>query len=71
MTYNFCQKCCTRFEACETCRDAELAAKDKEIARLRAALEVISNTYCIVEGMGAEAKNCNCCIARAALKEPT
>jgi hypothetical protein len=36
MTYNFCQKCCTRFEACETCKDAELAAKDKEIAELKA-----------------------------------
>ena len=32
MTYNFCQKCFTRFEACETCHAAELAAKDKEIA---------------------------------------
>jgi len=36
MTYNFCQKCCTRFEACETCKDAELAAKDKEIEALKA-----------------------------------
>ena len=34
MTYNFCQKCCTRFESCETCHAAELAAKDKEIMRL-------------------------------------
>jgi len=36
MTYNFCQKCCTRFDACETCKDAELAAKDKEIEALKA-----------------------------------
>ena len=35
MTYNFCQKCCTRFDACETCKDAELAAKDNEIEELK------------------------------------
>jgi hypothetical protein len=35
MTYNFCQKCFTRFEACETCHAAELAAKDKEISALK------------------------------------
>jgi len=39
MTYNFCQKCCTRFEACETCHAVELAAKDKEIARLKKVLD--------------------------------
>ncbi len=39
MTYNFCQKCCTRFEACADCHAAELAAKDKEIARLIALIE--------------------------------
>jgi len=42
MTYNFCQKCFTRFEACETCHAAELAAKDAEILRLRAALREIA-----------------------------
>ena len=36
MTYNFCQKCFTRFDACESCKDAELAAKDKEIETLKA-----------------------------------
>ena len=35
MTYNFCQKCFTRFEACETCHAAKLAAKDKEIEALK------------------------------------
>jgi len=39
MTYNFCQKCCTRFEGCADCHAAELAAKDKEIARLKALIE--------------------------------
>ena len=41
MTYNFCQKCCTRFEACETCHAAELAAKDKEIEALKAQIAAI------------------------------
>ena len=36
MTYNFCQKCFTRFDACETCLAAELSAKDKEIEALKA-----------------------------------
>ena len=31
MTYNFCQKCFTRFEGCVDCHAAELAAKDKYI----------------------------------------
>jgi hypothetical protein len=35
MTYNFCQKCFTRFDGCTECHAAELAAKDKEIARLK------------------------------------
>ena len=35
MTYNFCQKCCTRFEGCADCHVAELAAKDKEISALK------------------------------------
>ena len=53
MTYNFCQKCFTRFDACETCHAAELAEqdrtteaiitdKDAEILRLRAALREIA-----------------------------
>ncbi len=35
MTYNFCQKCCTRFEACAECHKEELAEKDKELEGLR------------------------------------
>jgi hypothetical protein len=35
MTYNFCQKCCIRFEGCADCHEAELAAKDKEIEGLK------------------------------------
>ena len=66
MTYNFCKKCCTRFEGCVDCHDAELAAKDKEIARLRAALKVIADYDCECF----EDDSCGVCLARLAL-EPT
>ena len=36
---NFCNYCYTRFDSCADCHEAELAAKDKEIARLIALIE--------------------------------
>lgn len=32
---NFCNYCYTRMDACETCKDAIIAEKDKEIAALK------------------------------------
>jgi hypothetical protein len=36
MSYNHCTECFSRLDACESCMDAELAAKDKEIEGLKA-----------------------------------